>query len=83
MDSARSLSSIIGGVGRVHRLHAYSVDLPMTLSSVGRICWIGAGCVGGGPTMAVIADRCPDLQVTVADLNEQRFAHWYRSFYAV
>ena len=26
--------------------------------------------------MAVIADRCPDLQVTVVDLNEQRIAAW-------
>ena len=47
----------------------------MTLSSVRRICCIGAGYVGG-PTMAVIADRCPDLQVTVVDLNDQRIAAW-------
>ena len=47
----------------------------MTLSSVRRICCIGAGYVGG-PTMAVIADRCPDLEVTVVDLNEQRIAAW-------
>ena len=26
----------------------------------------------GGPTMAVIADRCPQLQVTVVDLNQAR-----------
>jgi len=26
--------------------------------------------------MAVIADRCPDIQVTVVDLNEQRIASW-------
>ena len=51
------------------------LDLPMTLSFVRRICCIGAGYVGG-PTMAVIADRCPDLQVTVVDLNEQRIAAW-------
>ena len=44
------------------------LDLPMTSSSVRHICCIGAGYVGG-PTMAVIADRCPDLQVTVVDLN--------------
>ena len=49
------------------------LDLPMTLASLRRICCIGAGYVGG-PTMAVIADRCPDLQVTVVDLNEQRIA---------
>ena len=44
-------------------------------SAVRRICCIGAGYVGG-PTMAVIADRCQELQVTVVDLNEQRIASW-------
>lgn len=40
-----------------------------------KICCIGAGYVGG-PTMAVIAQNCPDIQVTVVDLNEQRIARW-------
>ena len=51
---------------------------PVTLSSplsLQRICCIGAGYVGG-PTMAVIADRCPDLQVTVVDCNAERIAAW-------
>ncbi len=39
------------------------------------IACIGAGYVGG-PTMAVIADRCPDISVTVVDLNEARIAAW-------
>ncbi|QEY32351.1 nucleotide sugar dehydrogenase [Synechococcus sp. RSCCF101] len=39
------------------------------------ICCIGAGYVGG-PTMAVIADRCPHVQVTVVDLNAARIAAW-------
>jgi len=39
------------------------------------ICCIGAGYVGG-PTMAVIADRCPQIQVTVVDLNAARIAAW-------
>ncbi|MBM5816493.1 MAG: nucleotide sugar dehydrogenase [Cyanobacteria bacterium K_Offshore_surface_m2_239] len=39
------------------------------------ICCIGAGYVGG-PTMAVIADRCPDIKVTVVDLNEERISAW-------
>ena len=30
----------------------------------------------GGPTMAVIADRCPEVQVTVVDLNEVRIDAW-------
>lgn len=40
-----------------------------------RICCIGAGYVGG-PTMAVIAQKCPHIKVTVVDLNEQRIADW-------
>jgi len=39
------------------------------------ICCIGAGYVGG-PTMAVIADRCPHIQVTVVDLNQARIDAW-------
>jgi UDPglucose 6-dehydrogenase len=36
---------------------------------------IGAGYVGG-PTMAVIADRCPHIRVTVVDISEARIAAW-------
>ena len=39
------------------------------------ILCIGAGYVGG-PTMAVIADRCPDCKVTVVDINADRIAAW-------
>ena len=39
------------------------------------ILCIGAGYVGG-PTMAVIADRCPDHRVTVVDINAERIAAW-------
>ena len=39
------------------------------------ICCIGAGYVGG-PTMAVIALKCPDIKVTVVDLNMERIAAW-------
>jgi UDPglucose 6-dehydrogenase len=39
------------------------------------ICCIGAGYVGG-PTMAVIALKCPDINVTVVDLNKERIAAW-------
>jgi UDPglucose 6-dehydrogenase len=39
------------------------------------ICCIGAGYVGG-PTMAVIALKCPDVKVTVVDLNAARIAAW-------
>ena len=39
--------------------------------SIKNICCIGAGCVGG-PTMAVIALKCPEIQIEVVDLNEER-----------
>jgi len=39
------------------------------------ICCIGAGYVGG-PTMAMIALKCPDIQVTVVDMNAARIAAW-------
>ena len=39
------------------------------------ICCIGAGYVGG-PTMAIIAQKCPHIKVTVVDLNEKRIALW-------
>ena len=39
------------------------------------ICCIGAGYVGG-PTMAVIADNNPNINVTVVDINEKRIADW-------
>ncbi|UYW00525.1 UDP-glucose 6-dehydrogenase [Flavobacterium agricola] len=39
------------------------------------ICCIGAGYVGG-PTMAVIAKQCPEIKVTVVDVNQQRINAW-------
>jgi UDPglucose 6-dehydrogenase len=39
------------------------------------ICCIGAGYVGG-PTMSVIAQKNPNINVTVVDLNEQRINDW-------
>jgi UDPglucose 6-dehydrogenase len=39
------------------------------------ICCLGAGYVGG-PTMSVIALKCPGIKVTVVDLNEERIAAW-------
>lgn len=40
-----------------------------------KVCCIGAGYVGG-PTMATIALKCPDIQVVIVDLNEARIAAW-------
>lgn len=39
------------------------------------ICCIGAGYVGG-PTMAVIAQKCPHIRVTVVDIDEKRIDAW-------
>lgn len=40
-----------------------------------KICSIGAGYVGG-PTMVVIAEQCPEVQVVVVDVNEERINAW-------
>lgn len=40
-----------------------------------KICCIGAGYVGG-PTMAMIANKCPHIRVDVVDINEARIAAW-------
>jgi len=42
---------------------------------IDKIACIGAGYVGG-PTMSVIAQRNPHIQVTVVDINEARIAAW-------
>ena len=42
---------------------------------ISKICCIGAGYVGG-PTMAVIADNCPNIQITVVDVNQERINNW-------
>ena len=46
--------------------------------NVKNICCIGAGYVGG-PTMAVIAKQCPNIKVTIVDINEARIAAWNSS----
>ncbi|NP_001279681.1 UDP-glucose 6-dehydrogenase [Callorhinchus milii] len=40
-----------------------------------KICCIGAGYVGG-PTCSVIAQMCPEICVTVVDINETRIKAW-------
>jgi len=45
------------------------------MTQIKNICCIGAGYVGG-PTMAVIAQKCPEINVTVVDINEKRIAAW-------
>lgn len=43
--------------------------------NITKICCIGAGYVGG-PTMAVIAKKCPHIQITIVDTNAARIAAW-------
>ena len=42
---------------------------------INKICCIGAGYVGG-PTMAVIAQKNPHIQITLVDLNEEKINLW-------
>ena len=43
--------------------------------SIKNICCIGAGYVGG-PTMAVFAKNCPDIEFEVVDINQERIKAW-------
>ena len=45
------------------------------MKKIQNITCIGAGYVGG-PTMAVIAQKNPNVQITVVDLNTERIAAW-------
>ena len=47
-------------------------------SHIEKICCIGAGYVGG-PTCSVIASKCPEVRVTVVDMNEARIKQWNSS----
>ncbi len=40
-----------------------------------KICCIGAGYVGG-PTMAIFAKNCPDIEIEVVDINSERINAW-------
>ncbi|KAJ0257797.1 UDP-glucose 6-dehydrogenase 1 [Hirschfeldia incana] len=42
---------------------------------VKKICCIGAGYVGG-PTMAVMALKCPEIEVSVVDISQPRINAW-------
>ena len=45
------------------------------LMLIKNICCIGAGYVGG-PTMSVMAEKCPNITINVVDLNEERIKNW-------
>ena len=40
-----------------------------------KICCVGAGYVGG-PTMSVIASKCPEIRIDIVDINEERISDW-------
>jgi UDPglucose 6-dehydrogenase len=42
---------------------------------INNICCIGAGYVGG-PTMAVISLKCPEIKITVVDANRDKITKW-------
>ena len=44
-------------------------------NKIKNICCIGAGYVGG-PTMAVFANHCLDIKITVCDINKSRINAW-------
>ena len=52
-----------------------SQETSQTPDFVLNICCIGAGYVGG-PTMAMIAAKCPDIRVEVVDLKQARIDAW-------
>jgi UDPglucose 6-dehydrogenase len=54
---------------------ALNTFILMSMTPITNICCIGAGYVGG-PTMAVIALKCPDIKVTVVDVNPARIDAW-------
>lgn len=45
------------------------------IMKVNNICCIGAGYVGG-PTMTMIAAKCPHIKVNVVDINQKRIDSW-------
>ena len=47
----------------------------VNLKNIENICCLGAGYVGG-PTMAVIADKCSDIKVSVVDICKKRIDSW-------
>jgi hypothetical protein len=45
---------------------------------VNNICCIGAGYVGG-PSCAVMASKCPHIQINVVDMSQERIDAWNSS----
>lgn len=60
--------------GDQNNVHEALEDTDLSVQ-IQRICCIGAGYVGG-PTMAVIASKCPHLRVFVVDSDEDKIKQW-------
>jgi len=56
-------------------MHEVRNKLQIKSTEVKNICCIGAGYVGG-PSMAVIAKYCPEIQINVVDINKNRINLW-------
>ena len=54
---------------------SYCFSSSTVMFEIKKICCIGAGYVGG-PTCSVIAHMCPEIRVTVVDINESRINAW-------
>ena len=52
------------------------------IKEIRKICCIGAGFVGG-PSMAVIADNCNDIEVNVVDIDKERINRWNSENYRI
>ena len=50
----------------------------MNKLNIKKICCIGAGYVGG-PTMAVFSSHCPEIEIKVVDMNQERIDAWNSS----
>ncbi len=44
-------------------------------NKIKNICCLGAGYVGG-PTMAVLANKCPDINIFVTDVDKEKIKKW-------
>ena len=54
---------------------SYCFSSSTVMFEIKKISCIGAGYVGG-PTCSVIAHMCPEIRVTVVDINESRINAW-------
>jgi UDP-N-acetyl-D-mannosaminuronate dehydrogenase len=64
---------LIDGLG--DKIQSSSWILKERKMKIKNICCIGAGFVGG-PTMAVIALKCPEIKINVVDINQDKIDSW-------